>query len=226
MRMGADRSREWASWRAVDCYVNERIITEHWQLWSLGKTLNQTKLHYSHLHLQCFSPSHTPSILIADFEGSDEGRRTRWRRKSWDECEKSICLLATLISAHHLTVSGGKKSHCRFLCIPQSTSQIPPETFPKSVSKPPYRISGFKLQTTALASKINHISCSKWIAVLVYKAKNHTDRLVTIKANVWQRQPENKLEICWKSVWKNNKVKQKSFPHPHFPFEWEIAVWA
>lgn len=115
---GAERSGEWASWRAVDCYVNERIITERWQLWSLGKWLNQTKLRYSHLHLPCYSLSHTPSNserkpreLIADLEGCDEGRRTRRRRKSWEEGEKSICLLATLISPNHLTVSGGKESH-------------------------------------------------------------------------------------------------------------------
>ncbi len=89
----------------------------------------------------------------------------------------------------------------------------PSWNIPKSVSKPPYRISGFKLQTTALASKIIHISCSKWIAVLDYKAKNHTDRLVTIKAMCdrgSQRTSWRLLEECVEK----HKVKQKSF-HIH-----------
>jgi len=117
---GAEHSGEWDSWRAVDCYVNERIITERWQLWSLGKGLNQTKLCYSHLHLPCSSPSHTPSILWKGTKsvncrpwGTRQGEENKTKRKvvgAWEEGKKRICLLATLISPNHIAVSGGKES--------------------------------------------------------------------------------------------------------------------
>lgn len=71
-----------------------------------------------------------PRALIADLEGRDEGRRTKRIGKSLEEGEKSICLLATLISHNHLTVSGGKES-----LVPTVVSSPAHKAPPKSLLK-------------------------------------------------------------------------------------------